>query len=121
LVGTYSPDAASGGGYFYDNVLEYRVWLNPKNGAKPLNTNSDYVVAFAQYERADAFSKSEPGAEAPLVLVRQLEWIDEPETGHYVPKKSIRVAEWQVRWLAGTKRSSSSIADFLKHPRENRQ
>ena len=41
-VGTYSPDTHSGGGYFYDDVLEYRVWLNPKRGAEPFNGKSDY-------------------------------------------------------------------------------
>ena len=29
-VGTYSAETKSGAGYFYDDVLEYRVWLNPK-------------------------------------------------------------------------------------------
>jgi hypothetical protein len=31
-VGTYSADTKSGGGYFYDDVLEYRVWCNPEKG-----------------------------------------------------------------------------------------
>jgi hypothetical protein len=69
----YLPFAKSGADYFYDNELEYRVWLNPANGAEPLNGKSDYFVAFAQYETANEFSKKAPSAEAPLVLVRQLE------------------------------------------------
>ena len=118
-IGTYSPDAHSGAGYFYDEVLEYRVWLHPENGATPLNGRNDYFVAFAQYEVAEAFSKRTSGSELPLVLVRQVEWIDEPERGHFVPRKEERITEWQTQWLAGDKRTPNSIAEFLKHPRES--
>ena len=110
----------SGAGYFYDDVLEYRVWLHPERGAPRRNGDDDYFVAFAQFERAEAFSRRNPGAEVPLVLVRQREWIDEPEPGHYVAKKEERLTEWQVRWLEGSKRTASSIAEFLKHPRPSR-
>lgn len=116
-VGTYPPETKSGAGYFYDDVLEYRVWLHPDKGAERLNGDDDYFVAFAQYERADAFSKKTAGAEEPLVLVRQLEWIDEPEPGHYIPRKGVRVTEWQVKWLAGDKRKPQSIQEFIKHSR----
>jgi hypothetical protein len=81
-VGTYPPDTESGTGYFYDEVHEYRVWFNPANGDEPLNGKNDNFVAFAQYGAADAFSKKTHGVEAPLVLVRQLEWISEPKGGH---------------------------------------
>ena len=77
-VGTYPAYTKSGGGYFYDEVLEYRVWLHPENGAKPLDGRHDYFFAFDQYETAEEFSKSTAGAEEPLVLVRQLQWISEP-------------------------------------------
>lgn len=117
-VVTDPPDTKSGAGYFYDDVLEYRVWLNPANGAETLNGKSDYFVAFAQYEAADAFSKKTPGAEAPLVLVRQLEWINEPERGHFIPEKGERITEWQIAWLTDTKRTETSIREFMKHPRE---
>jgi hypothetical protein len=117
-VGGYTPDAKSGAGYFYDDVLEYRVWLHPENGAKPLNGSNDYFVAFAQYETAERFSKRTPGAEEPLVLVRQQEWIDEPERGHFIPMKEERTTEWQVRWLPNGKRTPKSIEEFMKHPRE---
>jgi len=117
-VGTFPADTHSGAGYFYDDVLEYRVWLNPKNGAQTMNGNSDYCVAFAQYEPAKQFSESAAGAESPIVLVRQLEWINESEHGHFIPEKEERITEWQVRWLDGNKRGPNSIRDFLKHPRE---
>ena|SRR5437868_4109340 len=117
-VGAYPADTHSGAGYFYDDVLEYRVWLNPKQGAEPRNGNSDYFVAFAQYEPAESFSKNSPGTEEPIVLVRQLEWISEPQHGHFIPMKEPRITEWQVKWLNGNKRAANSIQEFLKHPRE---
>ena len=56
-------------------------------------------AAFAQHEKAEAFAKVTPGAQAPLVLAPQRQWIDEPEPGRYVPMKGERITEWQVRWL----------------------
>jgi putative acetyltransferase len=120
-VGSYPPDTKSGAGYFYDDVLEYRVWLHPERGADPANGGRDYFVAFAQFERADTFSRNTKGAEPPLALVRQLEWIDEPEPRHYVAKKGERLTEWQVRWLSGSRRTAVSISEFMKNPRPSRE
>ena len=117
-IGTYSADTKSGAGYFYDDVLEYRVWLHPENGAEPLNGSNDYFVAFAQYELAEEFSKKTSGAEPPLVLVRQLEWIDEPKRGQFIRERGVRTTEWQIAWLKGDKRTEKSIEEFLKHPYE---
>jgi hypothetical protein len=80
-VGKYPARAKSGAGYFYDDVLEYRVWLHPKRGAPKKNGNSVYFFAFAQYEKALAFSRQSKGAEEPLALIRQLKHINEPEPG----------------------------------------
>ena len=121
LVGRYPSQAKSGAGYFYDDVLEYRVWVHPERGGERLNGDSDYYEAFAQYEKAEKFSKTHAGAEEPLVLVRQIESVNEPEPGHYVWDKSQRITEWQVRWLAGSKRTPQSIQDFLQHPRPARE
>ena len=117
-VGTYPPETDSGAGYFYDDVLEYRVWLNPDKGAEPLNGSDDYFVAFAQFEPAQIFSQKTRGAEPPLALVRQREWIDEPKRGNFIPRKSERTTEWQVSWLKDNKRSNTSIEEFMKHPKE---
>lgn len=95
-VCTYPSEVESGAGYFYDDVLEYRVWLHPEKGAKPLNGTHDYFVAFVQYEEAESFSKSNPGTEQPLVLVRQSEWIHEPEHGRFFAEKGERLTEWQA-------------------------
>ena len=35
-VGTFPGQTKSGAGYFYDEVLEYRVWLHPEKGARRL-------------------------------------------------------------------------------------
>ncbi len=120
LVGTYPADTHSGAGYFYDDVLEYRVWLHPERGAAREDGDEDYYYAFAEYERAEAFSKSRTGAEKPLVLVRQREWINEPNPGEYHAERGERITEWQVKWLEGSKRGPTSIADFLAHPRPAR-
>ena len=112
-VGKYAAETKSGAGYFYDDVLEYRVWFCPERGAKPVNGKDDYYVAFAEYESAEKLSKASRGAEEPLVLVRQYEWIDEPEPGHYQAEKGNRITEWQVEWLEGSKRTPDSARDFL--------
>ena len=49
-VGTYDPLSSSGAGYFYDDVLEYRVWVHPDKDGLPLNGDKDYFFAFAQYD-----------------------------------------------------------------------
>jgi len=120
-VGTYSGRVKSGAGYFYDDVLEYRVWLHPERGARPLAGDRDYFAAFAEYERAAAFAGSAQGSEEPLVLIRQREWIDEPSPGQYTVEKTERIAEWRVEWLKGAKRGPNSIREFLAHPRPARE
>jgi hypothetical protein len=107
-VGTYPPMSKSGGGYFYDDVLEYRVWVH-----RPEGGDDDYK-AFATHKEAEAFSKATTGAEPPLVLIRQREWIDEPKPGTFIPETGERITEWQVQWLEGTKRRAESIQEFIR-------
>jgi hypothetical protein len=109
-VGKYSGRVKSGAGYFYDDVLEHRVWLHPERGAKPLAGDRDYFAAFAEYERAAEFAKSAQGSEEPLVLIRQREWIDEPSPGHYTVEKGDRPhgVERRVRRPPGTRRARRS-------------
>ena len=114
-VGTYPGPAKSGAGYFYDEVLEYRVWLQPKRGSRSLAFNDDdYFAAFATYEAALEFSGREPGAEEPLVLIRQIESINEPKPGVFEWKKDPRITEWKPEWLVGSKRQPNSIPEFLE-------
>lgn len=120
MVGKYPAYTDSGAGYFYDDVLEYRVWLHPEKGAPDRYEGSDYYTAFSQYELAKEFSLSQIGAEEPLVLIRQVEWVDEPKPGQYLHIKEERITEWQVRWLKDAKREEGSIESFIKNPRKIR-
>lgn len=113
-VGEYPAEAKSGGGYFYDEVLEYRVWCRPWLGAPDEFNGNVYYYAFDSFEAAKAFADGTQGAEQPLVLVRQYEWIDEPTPGHLIPMKGERITEWAVDWLQGSKRAEQSISEFIE-------
>ena len=105
LVGTYPALAKAGGGYVWDAVLEYRVWVS--------EDADDFYQAFATYPEALEFSQTTPGAEEPLALVRQDEYIEEPEPGQYVHATAVRVTEWPVEFLRRPRRTTSTIPDFL--------
>lgn len=108
-VGTYPALTKSGAGYFYDDVLEYRVWVHPKGGG------DDHFAAFASYEPALAYAQNTEGAEQPLVLVRQKQWINEPEPGKFEVRSDERITEWHVGWLLeSTKRTENSIDQFMR-------
>jgi hypothetical protein len=113
LVGTYSALAKSGGGYVWDDVLEYRVWCHPERGAPDDEDGNDYYFAFATYAEAVAFSECTIGAEEPLALIQQLEYITEPEPGEYRHVKELRIAEWPVAFLQRPRRTANTIPDFL--------
>lgn len=113
-VGWYSALAKSGGGYFYDEVLEYRVWIHPRDGGLELQGGDVYFCAFPSYEEALEFSREAPGAEEPFVLVRQNEHVNEPEPGKFTHVMGERITEWQVAWLEGSTRGPNSISDFLE-------
>lgn len=115
-VGWYPALAKSGAGYFYDNVLEYRVWIHPRDGGPELEEGDAnvYFCAFPSYEEALKFSEETPGAESPLVLVIQNEHINEPEPGKFIRVVGERITEWRVKWLEGTKRGPTTIDDFLE-------
>ena len=78
LVGTYPASVKSGGGYVWDEVLEYRVWCHPEQGAPDVEDGSDYNYAFVTFEEAAEFTAQTPGADAPLALVLQREYIGLP-------------------------------------------
>lgn len=113
LVGTYSAVAAAGGGYVWDDVLEYRVWCHPERGAPDLEKGNDYYYPFATYSEARDFSAGTKGAEEPLALIRQVEYIDEPEPGEYRHTKEERVTEWPVEFLRRPRRTANTIPEFL--------
>ena len=113
LVGTYSAVAKAGGGYVWDEVLEYRVWCCPVRGSPDLEDGSDYYYPFATYPEALAFSESTEGADAPLALIKQLEYIAEDNPGEYRHVKEERIAEWPVEFLRRPRRTQNTIPDFL--------
>jgi putative acetyltransferase len=78
LIGEYLALVKSGGGYVWDDVLEYRVWCHPEIGAPDAESGNDYYYVFATYEEALKYSKKTDGAEPPVALVVQEEYIDEP-------------------------------------------
>ena len=113
LIGEYPSLVKSGGGFVWDEVLEYRVWCHPHNGAPDIENGNDYYYVFETYEEALAYSKSNEGCDEPLALVLQEEYIDEPQPGQYVHKKEQRLTEWQVAFLKRPKRTEKTIPDFL--------
>lgn len=112
-VGDYDASAFAGGGFVWDEVLEYRVWCHPENGAADLDDGSDYYYPFATYAHAMAFAKATAGAEEPIALVLQKEYIDEPSEGHYVHIKAPRIAEWPVEFLQRPRRTAETIPQFF--------
>lgn len=103
----------AGGGYVWDEVLEYRVWCHPEGGAPDLADGSDYFRSFASYPKALAFARRTQGAEAPLALIRQREYIDEPEPGRFIHVKKSRIAEWPVEFLSRPRRTPTTIPAFM--------
>ncbi len=112
-VGKYAASAKAGGGYVWDSVLEYRVWCHPENGAAGLYDGDDYFYSFVTYEEALDFSQHTAGAEEPLALILQEEYIDEPDEGVYLHMKEHRITEWPVVFLNRPKRTSETIPAFL--------
>ena len=113
LVGSYPATAAAGGGFVWDDVLEYRVWCHPERGAADLENGNDYYFAFATYAEALAHFNRTEGAEEPLALIRQVEYIDEPTPGDYRHVTEQRITEWPVEFLRRPRRTANTIPDFF--------
>lgn len=112
-VGTYPALAGSGGGYVWDEVLEYRVWCHPENGAVDEFEGEDYYYSFETYADAEEFAHATDGAESPLALILQREYIDEAEPGEYRHVKEERITEWPVEFLQRPRRTPTTIPNFL--------
>lgn len=100
----------SGGGYVWDEVLEYRVWCHPENGAEDIENGDDYYYVFANYDEALNFSRMTKGAEKTIALILQKEYVDEPKPGQYCHIKEERIAEWQVEFLKLPRRTENTIS-----------
>ena len=112
-VGKYPALAKAGGGYVWDEVLEYRVWCHPERGAKDLENGNDYYYAFSNYEDSLNFFENNEGTEEPLALILQKEYIDEPEPGKYIHMKEERITEWPVQFLSRPKRNENTLLNFF--------
>ncbi len=112
-VGDYEARAGAGGGYVWDEVLEYRVWCYPARGAPDEHDGSDYYYVFETGEDAMAFADENPGTGSPLALILQREHINEPQPGVYEHVKTERRAEWPVELLRRPRRTPTTIPRFL--------
>lgn len=112
-IGSYPALAKAGGGYVWDEVLEYRVWCSPLDGAEDMEDGDDYYYVFGSCEEAQDFSENTIGSESPVALILQKEYIDEPQPGSYIHIKKERIAEWPVAFLSRPKRSENTIPNFF--------
>jgi putative acetyltransferase len=112
-VGTYPALAKAGGGFVWDEVLEYRVWCYPANGASDELEGDDSYYSFPTYSEAKQFADATKGAEGPLALVLQREYIDESNPGEYRHVAEERVTEWPVEFLRRPRRTPATIPNFL--------
>lgn len=104
-VGSYEAITNSGAGYFYDEVLEYRVWYK--------QAGKQRCYFSATYADAKKFHKRTPESEKPVVLVRQFKHINEPSPGNYQLITTARITEWQTSWLKrSNKRTPKNIERF---------
>lgn len=112
-VGSYPARAGAGGGFVWDEVLEYRVWLSPVNGAEDLADGSDYFYSFATADEAIAFAGSTSASSEPLALVLQREYIEETTPGEYTHVFEERITEWPFAFLSRPRRTADTIPTFL--------
>ena len=112
-VGEYPALVKAGGGYVWDEVLEYRVWCHPEQGAKDLENGNDYYYAFPNYRDACEFSTRNEGTEEPIALILQKEYIDEPEAGKFIHMKEERLTEWPVQFLSRPRRDENTLSNFF--------
>jgi hypothetical protein len=112
LVGTYPAAAGAGGGYVWDQVLEYRVWCHPERGAPDDADGNDYFLAFGTFQEADDYHRSTRGSEEPLALVLQREYIEENEPGVFLHVLQERITEWPMQLLTRPRRTDRTIPDF---------
>ncbi|MFT5104827.1 MAG: hypothetical protein ACI8XO_000748 [Verrucomicrobiales bacterium] len=112
-IGSYSAVAGAGGGYVWDEVLEYRVWCHPEGGAPDEEGGNDYFYAFPTYEEALVCANETVGSDEPLALILQKEHINEENPGDYIHVTDERTAEWPIEFLSRPRRTNSTIPDFL--------
>jgi hypothetical protein len=98
---------------FGTQSLSIAFGVTPRAGAADEFDGADYYSAFAIYEEAEEFSASTAGAQKPLALVLQEEYIAEEEPGQYVHVKERRITEWPTEFLSRPQRTPSTIPNFM--------
>ncbi|WP_218938242.1 GCN5 family acetyltransferase [Parashewanella tropica] len=112
LVGSYEAAAFAGGGYVWDEVLEYRVWCYLSDGASDLVEGYDYYYSFESFESAEKFYLSTQGAQVPLALILQNEYIDEPEHEKYVHVKKATYCRMASRVFVSSQKNKKYNSRF---------
>lgn len=103
--------------YLMIHMNDYPAAIDPdKVGEYPALTKSGAGYFF---DEALEYSKKIPVAEMPLALIRQWEWINEPEPGVFTHEKGERITEWQVEWLSRSQRKPGDIGTFIKEKSKN--
>ena len=113
MVGSYDALAKAGRGYVWDEVLEYRVWCHPHEGAPDIEEGNDYYYVFETAEDAIEYSVNNKGTGELLALILQREYIDESEPGKYRHIREERIAEWPIEFLMRPKRNEQTIPNFM--------
>ena len=83
------------------------------SGCHPADGGDDYYYPFDTAAEAIAFSEGTKGAEEPLALILQREYIDEDRPGEYRHVQTERVTEWPLEFLHRPRRTAHTIPDFL--------
>ena len=113
-IGDYPAVVGGGGGYVWDEVLEYRVWCHPKDGSE------DFYYVYATYDeacqKAIELRDSDDSlalVEDPLALVLQREHINESEPGMFEHVTTERMTEWSPEYLSRPRRTPDTIPEFF--------
>jgi putative acetyltransferase len=107
-VGTHAAAAARDSGVFYDDVLEYRLWVR-----RPATTE-ELMFAFPTVEDAHE-ARTALGRDARLcVLVQQREPIERMEDGSYVQRSEPRRVEWPITWLVDGRPGEDAVQEVLE-------
>lgn len=100
-------------------MLEDRVWCHPEQGSPGLCDGRDHFYAFGSHAEVQSVADRTAGAEAPLALMLQSEYIDEPEDGCFVHVRPVRITEWPVTLLRRPTTSTFGVGwpePMLLHP-----
>ena len=100
-VGTYGALQKSGGGYLYDEVLEYRVW------------DRNEFDFFDNINEATIHAKKIGAEVTPLVLQKAGHWVSWDKDDKISIGDEDRIAEWRLDWLLTSKYSPEKLKEKM--------